>query len=320
MADQIGSFNGGGGPALSVSNTGVIAYRANAGVVISQLTWFDRAGRALGTLGDPGSLSDPELAPDGARALAQTYLIDGIRTTPQTARPSLKAIWSPDGQRLVFGSVQDGRIHLFQKAAMGPGDDDAQPLFKSDPNTVPSDWSPDGRYVIFNSLDSRDAMDLWVLPMAGEPAPVAWLKTRFIERGGQFSPDGRFVVYQSNESGRFEIYIRSFAGAMPASGAKWQVSQAGGVAPRWSADGGEIYYLAPDGSLMAVPIAMERNQPSAGKPVALFQTRIKGGGTSPNDQQYDVAPDGRFLINVVNTDDAPITIIQNWSAPGADAR
>ena len=150
-----------------------------------------------------------------------------------------------------------------------------------------------------------------VLPMGGERKPVVFLKTAFDERSPQFSPDGRWVAYQSNESGMNQIYVRPFPGA----GGQWQVSTAGGIQVRWRHDGKELYYIAPDGKLMAVPIFVKDTAIEPGTPVALFQTRIWGGGANANQrQQYDVSRDGQFLINV-NTEDAatsPITLLLNW--------
>lgn len=130
----------------------------------------------------------------------------------------------------------------------------------------------------------------------------------------QFSPDGRWVAYQSNESGRFEVVVQPF----PEAGAKWQVSTAGGVAPRWRADGKELYFLAPDATMMAVPVTAAGASFETGTPVALFPTRIVDGGTvAINRPQYDVARDGRFLINqpVRDATVAAITLILNWQPP-----
>jgi Tol biopolymer transport system component len=147
-----------------------------------------------------------------------------------------------------------------------------------------------------------------------------FLKTPFDERRAQFSPDGRWVAYQSNESGRFEIYGRPFPGASAPGGAEgrgggqWQVSTAGGINPRWAAGGKELYYIAPDGTLMAAPIAVTGATLEPGKPVALFRTRILGGGTDVNiGTNYDIARDGRILINtVLDEAAAPITLLMNW--------
>ncbi|MEQ1731003.1 MAG: hypothetical protein ABL982_21755, partial [Vicinamibacterales bacterium] len=155
----------------------------------------------------------------------------------------------------------------------------------------------------------------------GDRTPGVFLKTPFNERQGQFSPDGRWVAYQSNESGRDEIYVRSFAGpaasgaGAPAAGGQWQVSTAGGTFPRWRADGRELYYLDPNGAMMAAPITVTGAMLAPGAPVVLFPTRVYRGGVDlQQGRQYDVTRDGRFLINtVLDEAAAPITLIQNWT-------
>ena len=128
-----------------------------------------------------------------------------------------------------------------------------------------------------------------------------------------FSPDGRWVAYQSDESGRYEIYVRAF----PGPGGQWQISTAGGIQPRWRPGGRELYYIAPDGTLMAAPVGVNGATIEAGRPVALFRTRIVGVGDIGLGTNYDVSRDGRFLINTVIDDAAvsPITILQNWTPP-----
>ena len=160
-------------------------------------------------------------------------------------------------------------------------------------------------------MDPKNGPDLSVLPLDGDRKPFVFLSTRFDERVGQFSPDGHWVAYQSNESGRNEVYVRPFPGPGGAS----PVSTSGGIQPRWRADGKELYYIAPDGTLMAVPITVKGATLEPGVPAVLFRTRIWGGGTNAGSrQQYDVAPDGRFLINVTTADatNAPITVLLNW--------
>jgi hypothetical protein len=172
------------------------------------------------------------------------------------------------------------------------------------------DWSPDGRFILFSTNAPQTSFDLWVLPTEGDRKPQLFVNTSFEERQGQFSPDGRWVAYQSNESGRFEIYVRPF----PKSDGQWQISAGGGVSPRWRRDGKELFYIAPDGRLMAAPVAIGRDSFEPGTPVALFPTRIVGGGVSLFAAQYDVAPDGRFLINVSQEEavTSPITLLLNW--------
>jgi Tol biopolymer transport system component len=181
-----------------------------------------------------------------------------------------------------------------------------------------SDWSHDGRFLLYHSYDPQTSWDLWVLPIEGDRKPFVFLKTNFDERRAMFSPDGRWVAYMSNESGRYEVYMRPFSGNAPAgsTGGQWQVSTSGGINPRWRADGKELYYIAPDGKLIATPITASGTTIQPGTPVALFQTRIYGGGTDVNiGTSYDVSGDGRFLINTVLEDAAsPITLLQNWTA------
>jgi hypothetical protein len=154
--------------------------------------------------------------------------------------------------------------------------------------------------------------DIWVLPLDGKQPPSAFVNSKFEERAAQFSPDGRWLAYCSDESGRSEVYLRPF----PASSGQFQVSTMGGIAPRWRRDGKELYYIAPNGTLMAVSLTTIGGTPDVGAPVALFRPRIVYGGTNTVGilWQYDVAPDGRFLINVSTGSavTAPITLIQNW--------
>ena len=159
-------------------------------------------------------------------------------------------IWSPDGSQLVFRSTRKGSYDLFQKPASGTVDE--QPLLITPENETPLDWSQDGRFLLYSTQNPKTASDIWALPMMGERKPFAVLQSTFDEIQGQFSPDGRWLAYASNESGRYEIYVRTF----PEAGGKWQVSAAGGMQPRWRRDGRELFYVAPDTRLMAVPLRL----------------------------------------------------------------
>jgi Tol biopolymer transport system component len=176
------------------------------------------------------------------------------------------------------------------------------------------DWSPDGRFVIYRTVDPKTNYDLWILPLHGDRKPFPFLVTRFQELDAQFSPDGRWVAYASNESGRFETYVQPF----PGPGGKWQVSDNGGVQPRWRRDGKELFYVAADSKLMAVPVNVSTDGKSfeSGKPQTLFTTRMFSGGVrNAFRHQYDVSKDGqRFLINAVSDEAGatPITVILNW--------
>jgi dipeptidyl aminopeptidase/acylaminoacyl peptidase len=324
-------FDPGGAGAFSLSAAGLVTYRA-AVAIATQLTWFDRSGKALGTMGprDEHGFFAPRLSPDGRRVAVyrtvqqnmDVWLLDAAHATRFTFDASVdtQPLWSPDGSRVVFGSSRKGAINLYQSNGAGR----EELLLESPLTNVPFDWSPDGRFLLYLVLDPKTGADVWVLPMDGDRKPFAFLNSSFNERGGGFSPDGRWVTYQSDESGRYEIYVRPFGGAVSTGqtapgtrGGQWQVSTSGGISPRWAPDGKELYYIAPDGKLMAAPTVMKEATMEPGLPTPLFQTRIVYGGTSPVGvaRQYDVAPDGRFLINVT-TDEAtasPITVVEHWS-------
>jgi serine/threonine protein kinase len=313
---------------FSVSQTGLLAYRT-AAATVTQLTWFDRSGTRLGTLGprDANGLLDPALSPDGRRVAARRtvdgntdiWLIDDARTTRFTFDPSLEQapVWSPDGTRIVFSSNRKGPLDLYQKRSNGAGIE--EPLLETALAKGPSAWSPDGRFLLYQSQAPKTGLDIWVLPMDGARKPFAFVQSSFSERYGQFSPDGRWVAYQSDESGHYDIFVRPFTGSSGAANptAQWEVSTTGGISPRWRRDSKELYYIAPDGTLMAVRITITGTAFEAGPPSALFQTRIAYGGTSPPGirPEYDVAPDGRFLINSMAEEvNSPIIVVQNWMA------
>jgi Tol biopolymer transport system component len=286
--------------------------------------WFDRYGKQLGTLGAPdeNELIGPNLSPDGRRVVVfrtvqgntDIWILDGARTTRLTfdAASELYPIWSADGTRIVFDSDRKGVRNLYQKSSDGAGND--QLLWESQQAKAALSASADGRFLLYRNQDPKTGSDIWALPLDGDRKPVAFLSTPFDERSGVFSPDGKWVAYQSNESGRLEIYVRPF----PGPGGQWQISTAGGIQPRWSRDGKALYYIDPDGKLMAATVAVKGAALEPGVPAVLFQTRIWGGGTNAgNKQQYDVASDGRFLINITAEDDitSPITLLQNWHPP-----
>ncbi|HEU5258703.1 MAG TPA: hypothetical protein VFU28_22100 [Vicinamibacterales bacterium] len=329
VEQAVGTDDGAFHSAFSVSEQGVLAHRAGVGST-RQLAWFDRKGEmaAIGS-SDETAMANPEFAPNGERlALTRTaqgnydvWLIDLGRSVPNrfTFDPGLDydAIWSPDGSQIVFRSTSKGSSDLFRKPANGAGEE--QPLLITPENKSSLDWSHDGRFVLYSIQNPRTASDIWALPMTGERKPFAVLESTYDEIEGQFSPDGRWLAYASNESGRYEIYIRTF----PEAGGKWQISPAGGTQPRFRRDGGELFYVAPDTRLMAVTLRLkpDANMPEAGTPVALFPARLAAGGNIPNTgfnahAQYAVAPDGRFLLNMAsdNAVTAPITIVQNWTA------
>jgi Tol biopolymer transport system component len=322
LADRVSFdsiFNAG---AFSASMTGLILYRGGT-TSRRQLTWFDRMGRSVGTLGgvDDGEMIAPDLSRDGRRVAVtrseqgntDVWLKDALRVTRFTLSQDIDrfAIWSPDGSRVAFTSNRKGPFNIYLKDASGAGDDEL--LVESPRLKTPNSWSSDGRFLLFQVSDDPDtSYDLWVLPLFGDRKPFVFLNQPYEERTGQFSPDGHWVAYVSNESGRHEIYVRPF----PGPGGQWQISTTGGIQPRWSQDGKELFYIAPDANLVAVPIAVDGPTLNPGRPIPLFRSGIVGGGREIYQREnYAVSADGRFLINVP-TDDAlapPITLLLNWN-------
>jgi len=304
--------------AFAVSSTGVVAYR-RGGSVRRQLTWYDRAGRSVGTFAAAAENQlDPELSPGDRRVAVSRvlqgnmdiWLLDPGRETRFTFDKGVDAlpVWSPDSSKVVFRSNRKGTDDLYVRLATGAASETV--LLQTPQPKIPADWSPDGRFLLYQNTDPNTGHDLWILSMEGDRRTMPFLQTQFNETQGQFSPDGHWVAYQSNESGSLQIYVQPF----PGPGGTWQVSTGGGTQPRWRRDGQELFYVAPDGMLMAVPIQVHGPTIDSGAPVGLFQTRISGGSTGGIKQQYAVAADGRFLINVATEEStvSPITIVQNW--------
>ena len=273
-----------GSAAVSASTAGPFVYRTGSGSGLRQFVWLDRSGKDIGKAGDLLSTLSVELSPDGRRvALHQTvnqnidvWLLELGRGVLSrfTFDPAIDVfpIWSPDGSRIVFGSNRKGPYDLYQKPAIGAGTEEL--LLATAQDKTPTDWSPDGRFLLYRSVDPKTGYDLWALPMDGDRKPFPVVQTNFDERDAQFSPDGKWIAYQSNESGRFEIYIQPF----PGPGSKLQVSTNGGAQVRWGPNGKELFYIALDARLMAVPIRLASNPQTAepGSPTPLFATRVGG--------------------------------------------
>jgi len=303
---------------FSTSENGVFGYQTGTGGA-ANLVWFDRTGKQASVLGEPAAYSDLELSPDGKRASVSIsdgkqrdiWIYDvahGLRTR-FTFDPAdeLQSFWSPDGSQVVFNSRRKGHLDMFQKASSGAGSEDV--LLEDNLDKYPVSWSPDGRFILYDSIGSATGLDLWVLPLSGDRKPVPFLTTKFNEAAGQFSPDGRWVAYNSDESGKNEVYVTPF----PGPGGKWQISTGGGALPRWRHDGTEIFYLAPDNKLMAAAVNGKGSSFEVGAVKPLFETRAVAGLRN----RYAVSPDGqRFLINTVpeQAASAPITVVLNWTA------
>jgi eukaryotic-like serine/threonine-protein kinase len=310
---------------FSVSDNGVLVYDPGLKRQRRQYRWVDRRGQPINSLDVEAGSNSPWLSPDEKRFISdrldpQTKLYDiwqydasGSKPTRFTFDPANDSspIWAPDGSRIVWGSQRDGGVtNLYQKAASGAGEDTL--LLKSDYPKLPTDWSRDGRFIIFRQVDPKTKLDVWGLPApgSGEAKPFHLVRTEANEFGGTLSPDGRWLAYVSDVSGRFEVYVQSF----PEGGGKRQVSNGGGSGPRWPRDGRELFYYAGDGKLMAAPVR-SGDSLELGAAVPLFEFR--GGTVWDFFAPYAVTADGqRFLINaVVDTEpNAPLTVVVNWAA------
>jgi serine/threonine protein kinase len=311
--------------AVTVSDTGVLAYQAGL-VLHSQLVVYDRSGKALERLGEPADYAEVSLAPDDSRVAVSlldptlgtrdiwTYdIARGLRER-LTFDPAddFAPIWSrPQGERIVYSSRRQGAINLYETASRSGG---REALLYEDPlGKFASHWSYDGRFIAYvggGGLIVRS--DLWILPMFGDRKAYAFLDAAYVESQPQFSPDGRWVAYMAAESGRPQVYVRPFSG----EGHAWPVSPAGGGWPRWRRDQKELFYLGPEGQIMAVPVALRSGRLTTGTPVVALAARTRPT-TRLDAYQYDVASDGqRFILNAFVDEPAtqPITLLVNWPA------
>jgi Tol biopolymer transport system component len=320
----------------SISGSEMLVYKPGAGTEF-QHAGFDRSGRELGTVGGRMRSNRFALSPDGRRVViervtAQSSISDlwisdlehhtDARFTFDASTNSWP-VWAPDGSRVVFTSNRGGgTFNVYQRSASGAGQDEV--LLETQESKFPFDWSHDGKYVILVIRSEKTLLDLWALPVAGntpgkpsDTKPVPLVQTPFNEWMGQVSPDGRWLAYLSDESGRPEVYVQPFAPGEPVS-SKWKISLAGGEQPRWSGDGKELFYVAPDRKLMAVAVKSGSAGFERTTPQALFELRANVASTGLYIYRYAPAPDGkRFLVSAdVETSavTSPLTVVVNWLA------
>jgi eukaryotic-like serine/threonine-protein kinase len=304
---------------FSVSSGELLVTQTGKGASLSQLTWFDRSGKSAGTVGMPGSYGNVRLSPDGRRvAVNQTnpdarnidiWIHEQARgaTTRLTFGPSFHwtPIWSPDGKQILFSANRKLGLQLSLKNADGSGSEEEV----ADLGAVlvnPWDWSRDGKYLLV-----RKANELWYLSWP-ERVAKPLLQAKWTVQNPQFSPDGRWIAYASNETGSMEIYVSSF----PSANGKWQVSSAGGQEPRWRQDGKELFYVSSEGKIMSVAVKTGASFEAA-SPVALYQTHRRQPVSALDVFSYDVTADGqRFLIatRVDEANAAPLVITLNWAS------
>lgn len=303
---------------FAVSDKGLLVAQTGSGVAISQPVWFDRKGNEVGVVGKPDVYGNVSLAPNG-RVLAVDKTDMGSQNTNlwtyELQRDSAKRltfhsgidgvpIWSPDGTSLVFSSTRQLRNDLYIKNSDGAQEEKS--IVRDDLNKFPSDWSRDGKYILYTG-----DKDFWSVTVP-EIKSSLFLKAVSALRNGQFSPDGKWVAFASNETGKWEIYVTSF----PEARGKWQVSIGGGEQPRWRGDGKELFYLSSDVKMMAAPVTLGANF-DAVTPIALFQTTPRQSVSRTDLFVYDVSRDGqRFLINtqVKQGESQPMSVVLNWPA------
>ncbi|HEY6507548.1 MAG TPA: winged helix-turn-helix domain-containing protein [Vicinamibacterales bacterium] len=285
-----------------------------------RLAWFDRKGGRLGEVETPTWLHNPTLSDDGRHLLADpsgeanpefqgVWRIDLEEGTRHRLLRGGIGLWSPDAQQVAFSTGEGGISDLFLTPASGQTERHA--LLKTAESKGLNDWSGDGRYLVFISTNPQTKSDLWLLPLTGDDRqPVPYLRTPFEELQGQVSPDGRWLAYTSDESGRWEVYVQSF----PTPGTKYVVSAGGGGEPQWRADGRELFYMALDHTLKSV--AVESTSPwRNGRPVPLFRAQVAGDLTRYR-TRYQTADNGqRFLLDsVVEDGSQEVTLVVNWPA------
>jgi serine/threonine protein kinase len=321
VADPVARIGVAGQMDVAVSASGLLLYSDAS--FSSLLTWFDRAGKPLGGVGEPGEYNTFRLSRDGRRAAVSRerpagtdlWLLELARGVSSlfssNTGNNIYPVWSPDGATLIFTS--GGRRNLFRKEANGGGE---QRITESANYQFATEWSRDGRLVVYTELAPQTQRDLWILPVAPDGRLAAgteakpYLRTPFNESNARFSPETtpHWVAYQSDESGRYEVYIQSF----PEPHGATAISTAGGQFPQWSADGHELFYVSPDDKLMAVSLKLGADSVALSAPSELFRLPVDDIGYSP----YEVAPDGqRFLVRAAPQQAAqPLTVIVNWPA------
>ena len=318
IAEHVQTYKNTASGVFSASSNGVLAYQEAGSPPISHLTWYDRHGNVLGTVGRPDDYEDPRLSPDSRRiaitrrdpdtGISNIWLYDVQSSAPTRFSyvPTFDHIpnWSPDGKQIVFDSNRSGASDIYLKAFGG----EEELLHHTANAEQPTDWSRDGSTIVFQTLDPSTKWDLWALSLPSRrTAPL--LRGPANEKEGQISPDGKWIVYSSDESGRPDVYVSRF----PSMTGRWQISSTGGGGsqPRWRRDGKEIFFLSADRKMMAAEVHSEGSDFLAEVPQPLFQTRARYTG----ERCYDVSADGqRFVINSMVLDQpvSPIVLVVNW--------
>jgi Tol biopolymer transport system component len=315
---------------FSTAADGSLVYSTGTGTYLSQLTWLDRAGKELGHVGEPGTISNPVLSADDRRVAVDIAdlkanqvdiwleAVEGNSSTRFTFGPSeeVNGVWSRDDRTIAYRSV--GEVaKLVAKATSGLERERTVLSIDISQDILANSWTLDDQQILctawLSNSSSARATGLFLVPASGGQLKP-FLETRGSERSGLISPDGKWVAYASTESGDWEIYVTTFPGAA----GKWQVSRGGGTEPHWRGDGKELYYIGQSGMLMAATVSTDGGF-SSGTPLPLFPLRGRSHVSSTDQYTYDVTKGGqRFLVNrFVKADHpTPLTIVLNATADG----
>ena len=294
------------------------------------LIWFDRKGANAGVLGPAGTFQQPKISPDGNRVIfnrpddnggnRDVWLIETLRGTAArltvTQENEWGQIWAPDGRRIAFASDRNGHRDgsSLEKTSMDPGAQET-PVEGLPEWANPEDWSADGKWIAFSNGAVHG--DIWTAPTFGDRKPFRFFDSGFEDRIPRFSPDGKWIAYHSNESGRFEVYVRPFEGKPAESGRKIQISLQGGYYATWNRNGKELFFLGPDSKLYVVSMANLGHSDAIPVPQVLF-TACPGStptGASTQGANFDVSPDGlKFLFVCSNELPNKYIVTANWYA------
>jgi serine/threonine protein kinase/Tol biopolymer transport system component len=334
LSDRV-AFEGSRYASFAISDTGVLVYSHGATSLqaAARLRWYDRTGKVLATLGDPGSYYNVALSPDERRVAVSLqsgsppntdiWIIDASRGVRSrlTFDPTVETapVWSPDNARVAFLAVRPGQSGVRVKPAAGTAKDEPLLTIADTVNPpIPNDWSPDGRFIAYEMLnhDVGNRADVWILPLTGDKKPFPFVEGPGAQTNPAFSPDGRWIAYSSDESGSDQVYVQPF----PATGGRFQVSKIAGTQPLWRADGKELFFLAA-GTIMAAAIDTTREF-EAGEPQTLFAGIAAGSSATASvaivgRRQYAVTRDGKRFLMITpegTSVDATLTVVVNWLA------